>query len=150
MVDATVSDASSETEYVPSGLEVSHHVSLDGIELDFEGPQVSLSVKSMDTRIEPDKDNNEAGSTHCEEGPEVSIIDPVSLLVGEEAGSSPLSPIWLPPSNAVAQVRTRIGRMVNSVNRLIQTIKQKNTDKKSSHYMHRKGSFGSFAGFSVL
>lgn len=102
VVDATVSDAGSENEYVSSGLEVSHRVPLDDIKPDFDRPQVSHSVKSMDTHIESDKDSNKDGSTYCQEGPEVSVIVPVNQLVGEETGSSPLSPNRVPPSNAVA------------------------------------------------
>lgn len=115
VVDAIVSNAGSESECVPSGMEISHHVSLEDIKPDFDRPQVSQSVKSMDTPVERDKDNNEAGSAYCEEGPEVSVIDPVSQLAGEETGSFSMSPNRAPPSNAVALVRTRVGETSEQV-----------------------------------
>lgn len=48
-------------------------------------------------------------------------------------------------------LKSEVGRIVNPVNRLIQTMTQKNTDKKGpTHYIHRRGFFGSFARSLIL
>lgn len=95
-------------------------------QLDDEEHQDSDSASSeVAAYPEVDDDNNSrACTTPVEEGTLPSISYPESQPVSEVG--SLVKHGGVPPSNAAGQIRTRVGRIVKPVNRLIQTMKQRN------------------------
>lgn len=90
--------------------------SLEGLsacQLDEEG-RLSGAVLNVD-------DRNYVGSVQENSGSEERVSDSISQ-VGREHGRAPESAEDMPPGDTVAQIRTRVGRTIKPVTRLIQIM----------------------------
>lgn len=128
VAEAAVSEDPPKSFCISPDMEVLIHMPPnDDIELGLEGPLASQVDESSESHVAFVIDeSNDAGSMQVEIGSDVRNSDSVSQ-VQEESSRVPLRPDTAPPDNAIAQIRTRMGRIVKPVNRLIQNMTQRNT-----------------------